>query len=488
MKKSNKELLILAGALILAFIPWALRFWCDPDLTLTWSKGVFLTDELYHGGNALKAALSGRWLLSDYNYIFMDPLLPLIQRAVYAVFGVSLLAARLPAVLLNLTLSVLLVFMVYKYSPRRKLLSSLIAIFLISGNYYFFTYGRLALIDLPMAALGLASFLLYLKALQADYNLRISRLASAGMLLYLALLIKATAVNFILAYLFFVLFALALKQITKKASVYTLTMIFLAAVAQYATLRWVRFIFGAEHLTLRSDTLIRYKLPHDVWHLLQLYVTSLGNGFVWHNGALLLLVLIVLIMLLRRVRRGYKPLPADLLFASLFLSTFVFHGFFNYHPPRYYIILLIPIGWFVATIPWRLDDWEKTKGQGARVLTAALLLIVLADGWNLYRYAGCLLRPQFTFVKTAQALGRAIQNDAGSRSLEHCILYDADVHTSIPFYLPVDFEYGRDFSKALAGGKTVYFISSRPEKKYSFLGAFEIYQHFKLYLYRIHSR
>ncbi len=485
MKRSSRELFILGGVFIAAFVPWALRFWSDPDLSLTWSRGVFLTDELYHGGNALKAALSGRWLLSDFNYIFMDPLMPLLQRAAYMVGGVSLLAARLPAVILNMAMAFLVALMVYERSPRHKVLSSSIAVFLISTNYYFFIYGRLALIDLPMAALGLISFYFYLQALAGSRALYLRRFALSGIFLYLSLLMKASAVNFILAYLIFTLLTAALRRIDRKTVLRTGIIVLTAALAHYATLRLIRLVLAAEQFSLRSDTLIRYKMPHGVGHLLRLYLTSLGNGFVLHNWALLILALFVLGAILLQIRRGRKPLNTDLLFVSLFVSTFVFHGFFNYHPARYYIILLIPVVWFVATIPWRIEDRKLSRTKEKLILTVALALIVAANSWNLYRYAGHLAQPQYTFVATAKAVGRAIQQDVDSRSFQQCILYDADVHTSIPFYLALDFEYGRNFATALQEGKNVFLISSRAEKEYPVLGVYEMYHHFKFYLYKV---
>ncbi len=476
------------GLLLLLLLLSALRlvhFYADPDLSLTWSTGTFLTDELYHGGNGLKKALTGHWLLSDFNYILMDPLMPFLQWLGFKTLGVSLWTTRLPANLLNLLLMFTLVFYIYRHTLDRKWQAAILAAFLIGTNYYFFIYGRLALLDLPMAALGFLALCFYQTALERRENHALFFWGAGTFFLLLALLMKASAANFMIAFFIFLLLELAIKRVSKKQAVFALIMLFSTLVLHFAILKLIRINLAVEAAALRSDTLILQKLPGSLKQSFYLYLTSLGNPFILKNIPLFLLLILSLAIIYRRYRNGHRPSATDHAMTALLISTLIFHGFFNYHPPRYYIMLSIPLTWFAATLPGRVSDLLTRQWRRPAVLFATML-VILANGWNLFKLGHYLTHPKYSFYQTAQETGRLMRKDSGHTRLQGCTLFDANVHTSIPFVLGVDFDYGSDFSQAKT--KHVYLIDEQPKADLPLLGHFRIYEKYTLNLYKVSHR
>ena len=455
-----------------------IHFYADPDLSLTWSTGTFLTDELYHGGNGLKKALTGQWLLSDFNYILMDPLMPVLQWLAFKALGISLWVARLPANLLNLLLMFSLVGYVYRRAPGDRAQAAALAAFLIGTNYYFFVYGRLALLDLPMAALGFLAFIFYQWALE---NRRISRWVYAGLLLLLSMLMKASAANFFLAVIIFLLLELASKRATKKQAATTILLLLTVAAAHFVILKLIRHALPIAASSLRSDTLIARKLPNGLVQAFYLYLTSLGNPFILNNAGLFLVLIVSLALLYRRYGQ-IRSSAADHAMIALLISTLIFHGFFNYHPPRYYMVLSIPLTWFAATLPARLS----TAVTRRRVVLFAVAMVIVANGWNIVKLGDYLLHPKYTFYQTARMVGRLIAENSSRSDFAGCLLLDNDVHTSIPFALGIDFDYGAH--PAGSSAHHIYLIDSHPGLQWPLLGRFRIYEKYPLNLYRLEIR
>ncbi len=471
MTTKTKHIIFLSALFLLFILPRIFVFYADPDISLTWS-GTFLTDEIYHNGNAIKEILSGQWWLNDYNYIVMDPVIPFLQWALFKIGNVSLLNARLPSFLLSLALIYFFSIFIYLRADKHGLPKAGMALFLLSSNYFLMIYGKMALLDIPMTTFATAGLLSFSAALRKKDNF--VRSLSGSVFLMLALLTKASAANFLLALGLSFLIFYKQKKISARA-LFNWTGLLLVVVAAYFLI--LTFLHGwipNTQLAARGNALIGEKLPKDFWQILKYYATSPGNSFVRLNSPLFILVFYVIY---KQLRSKHWNDTATMM-AMLMVSTFLFHGFFNYHPPRYYMVLSVPMVYFIVQFPEVLSI--SFPGKPNKASLSGFMLILLVNGWNFQKSIDYSLHPQYTFIQTAKAVDRAIRSTGALP--QQSLLLDADVHTSMPYYLNMDFDYGY---KMPANNKPVFLISSKQKAGNHFLGRFSLYGGAGFYLYRL---
>lgn len=501
MRKNNK---LWGLPLIFMFLTIAaLKFLytnADPDLNLTWSKSSFLTDELYHGGNALNLYLSGKSQLNDFNYILILPLMPLMEYLSFLIFDVSLFSLRLPANVLSLILMLTLV--VYVNRSRKKLLDqafskywiTLLALFILGANYYFFIYGKMALLDIPMAACGFLSLFLFLQGEQAESGRQHRFYILTGFMLAAALLIKTSAANFILALLIYIFIARLLKS-GLKINWYGFLITLVVALFSYAVVLLAVRQFVPAAAAQHAHTLIFEKIVFNPVKIIRLFAGSLVNPFVRYNWPLFVLMIFNLVILFKRGRREKSFNSYDLMAAALLVSTFVFHGIFNYHPPRYYLVLSVPLTYFTATLPVNLaaikGSAERPPFRGwsvKKIFITAVMVILIANARNLYDLTGYLLKPEYTLYDTGRTVARDMKKYEQKGSLEQAILFDDSVHTSVPFIAGVKFNYGSNYQDYLET-HSVYIINPaekiRQQYQLKKINNYLIYERFSIRLYKI---
>ena len=176
----------------------------DPDTSLTWSQ-VFYTDEGWKCGNALNLYQRGEWLIEEgKNDGLVLPVMPVIQYGFFKILGLSLFSARLPVVLFSLLAIALLGYFVTRDLPRNKILPTLFLLLFLAGtNYYFYSYSRLGLLEVPMFGVGLLCFLCsYLAMTRGNSSESWGLYLAAGLLLSVSYLTKYLGAIFALALVF----------------------------------------------------------------------------------------------------------------------------------------------------------------------------------------------------------------------------------------------------------------------------------------------
>ncbi len=91
----------LWGLLLACLLVRLVALDADPPPWLSWSTGLY-TDEGFYTLDARHAALFGTWAPGDFHDRLLSPLLSALQQAVFSLFGVGLVQARLLAVLFGL--------------------------------------------------------------------------------------------------------------------------------------------------------------------------------------------------------------------------------------------------------------------------------------------------------------------------------------------------------------------------------------------------
>jgi hypothetical protein len=115
-----------------------------PDLS--WDGDAY-TDEGLYAHNAITRVREGSFYLPlDYNQFVALPFMPFVRAAVFSVFGVNLLTARLVSVMFALGLGLAVYWLVRRFESHW---TAMIAVFVLALNHIVFAFSRLALDDVP---------------------------------------------------------------------------------------------------------------------------------------------------------------------------------------------------------------------------------------------------------------------------------------------------------------------------------------------------
>ena len=124
--------------------------------------GVFYTDEGWYAINAITLHRYGTlYLEGEMNFIVPLPVQQLLHLPTFAVFGPTIIAARMTTVLCFAVIAALVFFLSAKWAGVE---AGYFGLFLLLTNYFAFCYSRLALSEFPMIMLVLLAIFCALKA------------------------------------------------------------------------------------------------------------------------------------------------------------------------------------------------------------------------------------------------------------------------------------------------------------------------------------
>ncbi|MEW5801436.1 MAG: phospholipid carrier-dependent glycosyltransferase [bacterium] len=508
MKKNN---LITYFIVTIAFIAISINWFChlekDPDTSLT-DCNVFYTDEGWHSGNAVSRYLTGNWLMNGPNHMLLMPTMPLIQYRVFTLLGLSLASARLPSAVISLFLVLFVCLFVAANNRHREshgdglmrdermrdgrmrlpaLVPICLCLFLLGSNIYFFVFGRLALLDVPMSAFGLFSlFLLYKAMASSGPGSKIILYPASGVVLAISILTKSSAFVFVVT----MLFVLALRfyfarERRKQDLLGILSSLVIAVIIVSLAYPFIRHLTGASR-DMTPAGLIGSKIVYNPLLIGINYVKFFSNQFLVRNGILFLLALASFFIV---TAEGFKDTSihlSDMIMGSLLVASFLFLGYFTYQPPRYFLILIIPLVYFVSTLPINIQN-VRIYHRLSELHHPEIIVIILILAGNTYNVFGMLkihLDPRFTIPSVARAVRHDILADKkGERAEDIILIHGATlslVNQLIPYETP-SADMKKPIYHLLQGemkpqGKGFTLISS-----YTMLNN---YKGSKLYLYR----
>ena len=179
-------LLLLASAVLLGLRLAQPGADFPPGIT---TSGDLYADEGLHASAAVHRLTRGEWILpGDFNPVVLMPVMEVVQAAAFAVAGMSLATARAVDFMFLVLLAVAFFVLV------RRLSSSLVAaaaLALVLSNFVLYAFSRLALLEVPMMAMLVATL-----AVARSSRIQRRELAGGalvGLGLALAVLTKATA-------------------------------------------------------------------------------------------------------------------------------------------------------------------------------------------------------------------------------------------------------------------------------------------------------
>lgn len=363
------------------------------------------TDEGWYGSAAVRYFLNGSWRVpGDFNPAAALPVWPSLEGIAFRFTGVSLVAARILA-LLVFAGDLLLMYALIRAQQRKPI--ALLAVTIAAASAFLYAFSRLAILEPLLIFWMLLSWLLVLYVSKASSTQRYLLLTAIGFLICLQILTKTTAI-FLIPSTIYLLWHAAdykLKTSLKYATI----------VAAAGIIPWSAYYF----LVVRPRFLADYHYLFDAnkWD----QPTTIGgwiaafwyalHGTLWIDTSLGLLAAVLLLFSFIWLRRLWtNPLFVSSLLAA---SGYIFFtGWHNNMQPRYYEVVAFPLIIVVCIGTAALLEWRRWIGL------SALAVIAVSIGLNLRLMAHFIRHTDHTFVMAAKRLTRYIdEHPNGNRLL-----------------------------------------------------------------------
>ncbi len=402
---ARKLSLTLIAPIILFLI--ALRFFhldADFPLGITWSGDLY-TDEGWYSNAAVRDVVSGHWYQAgDFNPAVNLPVGQLLQRAIFAMFGLGLIPARLSAAMSSSAVILLAGLFVYRgpVAPRHgSLQAGLLTALVLASSYVGFAFSRLAILEPVGMVFVMAALLL---AQRADGRFALPRLILSALLVAAAALVKGSMVFAVpvVAYAACLNGAACLDGKSRRPRALPVGVFLLTSCV--VIIGWqviARHGYAADYDYFNSLNLGARRVTGILdWfaNLRRQFVNmlALGRGFVD--------VCVLLIVLAAAFCAGFRAMPAVRILLAYALAYFGLLSIVSYGPPRYFVPLLVPMAGLSAIACVELARWCATRFRPRlpALLAPALLILLVLSGCG--RIAAYMVRPHYSFLHMTAAV------------------------------------------------------------------------------------
>lgn len=328
-KKSQYLLLIIL--FIFMSLVRIIHINADPPAgSLSWS-GVFLTDEGWWTHNAVNKVLFGDWIVDDFNPIFITPAFTFFQFISFKLLGVSFASARLVCVFFSL-FTLIFIFLSLKDWFKKEIV--LLSVVFLGFNYVYIMYNRLALLETPMIFFLVLAFYFWQKGLKnKKYNYFL-----AGISLFIAYLVKPTAIFAIPVYIVASLFVSVFEE-RKKEKILLYFLVGLLSISFMWLLFWV--LPNYSWWAFCNSYYITEKFSLSPITHIQSIVTFFGSSFFLKMPIVSSLSFFyVMISFYELITKPHKLNPIEIFVISWLIIGSGFLAFFAYQPVRYFMILI----------------------------------------------------------------------------------------------------------------------------------------------------
>ncbi|MEL6552772.1 MAG: phospholipid carrier-dependent glycosyltransferase [Cyanobacteria bacterium J06621_11] len=420
---------------------WARFAYLEADFPIELGDpGMAYTDEGWWSRNAIAWVREGNWYIDDgYNPITFLPMLSIFQVMWFKLFGIGLASARSITVVCSLLVSAL-VYLIAREEIRPQL--AWIAPFIVLSNYPTFAYSRLAILEMPMILLIVASLWLVsgLEKVSLDKfsldKFRLERFAWAklvgsGLLFAIAIFTKTTALFAlpVIALLLLLRSGISTSSIRThfKTAIVWLFVVGLSAGVFHILLSQYGDIQSQAHF---SDFNVGQKVPSGVSSAWKGPFRVIERSFGLFPLMFLGLLGAIALFLKQKAHHSSFLIRIIILWSGATLSAFSLSDF---AAPRYFLVLIVPIALVVpftiqAAFTQRISQEERRTSSKSspksslkaplsfKNLTTAsaslLLIFTVSTGYSLARIGNYLSTPQFTLRETAHTIERYIDQDS----------------------------------------------------------------------------
>jgi 4-amino-4-deoxy-L-arabinose transferase-like glycosyltransferase len=330
----------LALALLLALIPRVVHLSADPPVRISPTSCGDYGDPASYAANARNKVLFGRAKVDNFNGIYASPVGHLATYLIFSLFGTGMRQMNLQPVLFSVLLFGLLVFFARDQFPRARG----IFFFLLTLNYPFIIYGRIADQIMPMTLFAVLGLFFFLKGWEKPAWFFPSALAlglsfmAKGKIVYFLLLVLPLAGLIVL---------IARKEIA-ALSLNGKRLAWFGGGAVAVFLPWLFFIYLPAREFLRDFGGINAAamFPRTPVNLTQSWLLKPPLTFYWTNGLLSLVLFLYFFLLLLRVfnAKNRRPVsPLETACSLWFVIGVVGNSVISYRPTRHYIEMTVPM-------------------------------------------------------------------------------------------------------------------------------------------------
>jgi 4-amino-4-deoxy-L-arabinose transferase-like glycosyltransferase len=384
-----------------------------------WMDYAKYTDEGWYGNAAIHHALGGAWYHpGDFNPAAALPVWPLLETALFAVFGVSLVAAR------SLALVLFAANLVLSYALLRRFVTrpvAMLGVTFLAASAFLWAFSRLAILEPLLILLTLSAWLIALR-LPRTGAAKVASLGAIGLLLCLAVLTKTTAVFLVPAALLLVWHAERYRLRAGLASALIVATGGLVPWLLYYALLAREHFLGDYHYLFAANQWVQ---PTTLSGRLWAWWFAL-HGTLWVDPTLCGLALAVLAFSLLLARRVWiNPLVLASFAASFGYIFFI--GWHNSPQPRYYQVVAYPLVFITCIGIAAVDRRSRLLGGAAYAVFAVTVALNVRGEVHFARH------PEYTFVDAAQGLTHYIdQHPNGNRLLLSISGDDITLITHLP--------------------------------------------------------
>ena len=358
-------------------------------------SGVLFADEGWYSNAAINHCISGRWFVEgDFNPAINMPMGQVIQAISFRIFGMGLGQARIAPVMSAILAILFTYFLVSKYLSREL---SLLVILLLSVNFHFFAYSRLAIMDLPMICFIVGAIF------TADRFRGFAGVIFGSVLLLLGYLTKSTAI-FALPVLLYIIFFRGEGKKTAVIKSLIAVLIFAGGVYFY------NFIAGSA-----------YPVDFAYFKNINLADRMIGGLFEWIKSGIkeilegrtigLILYPASLMVIAGGVFSGeFRRNRLVRIMGVWLVSYFLLLSVFKYHPPRYFLSVTIPL--IILFLTGLQDICQKAGNQWmTRVCAIIILLIFIGNGSKTVNY---LFHPEYSMMNMYSGIREKIHSETSN--------------------------------------------------------------------------
>lgn len=362
------------------------------------SSGDLYTDEGGYARNSIAYTITGKlYVTGDFNSVVNCPVLPIIQILIFKIFGMSFVSART----INATFGVLIIILMFLFMKKYKnIYTALLCILLLSTNFLFFSFNRIALLETPTVFFAfLSTYLIY----RADNKYPIRYAVFAGISASLCILTKFSG-SFIIPIILYIL-------IVKKTDLKTKLHQLIAGILTVMSVMAVYFAtlvkpYYKDFVYFNSGQLSS-NLKHTLGDYIQYFKLGIirlscveGKIFRSPHVIYVLAVLVILMLFIKSFRKDIIYV-VSIIWILLYEIELAIHDYF---PERYYVVFIVPIIMIVGCI-WNYIYVNKRTKILAVIFS---IFIILLGGYNFTKIVKYTLNPTFSYYNISEDIKKII--------------------------------------------------------------------------------
>ncbi len=338
--RSRSKRPVLAVILILAIVPRMIHLSADPPIRISpYSCGDY-GDPASYAANARNKVLFGHAKIDDFNGVYASPVGHLATYLIFLLFGTGMWQMNLQPLLFSALLFGLLFYFARRYFPDACWLFFL----LLTLNYPFVIYGRIADQVMPMTLFAVLGLFFFLKAWErppyfflSAFSLGLSFMAKGKIVYFLVLVVPLTGLIVLFLRKEAVLLSLNMKRLG-----------YFCVGALTVFLPWLFLVYlpGGDLLRDLSGINAAVMFPRSSTNLIQNWLLKPSFTFYGTNRLFSLLLFLYFSSLLLRIfnKREHRPiLPLEIACSLWFITGAAINSVIGYRPTRHYIEMTIPM-------------------------------------------------------------------------------------------------------------------------------------------------